>query len=86
MLESSANGVGAADEAVAGREDRLGVAELGFGAGERAASEGVPGPELVEQAKRRRSTRRGSSPRRTRARGRVRLASCCAVRVCTPRI
>ena len=29
------------------------VAELGFGAGGRAAPEGVPDPELVEQAKRR---------------------------------
>jgi transposase len=53
MLESSTNGVGAADEAVAGREDQLGVAELGFGAGGRATPEGVPDPELVEQAKRR---------------------------------
>jgi transposase len=54
MLETSANGAGAAVEAAAaGREDRLGVAELGFGAGGRAAPEGVPDPELVEQAKRR---------------------------------
>ena len=59
MLESSTNGAGAADEAAAaGREDQRGVAELGFGAGGRAAPEGAPGPrvpdpELVEQAKRR---------------------------------
>jgi transposase len=54
MLESSTNGARAADEeAAAGREDQLGVAELGFGAGGRAAREGVPDPELVEQAKRR---------------------------------
>ena len=58
MLESSTNGAGAAVEAAAGgREDQLGVAELGFGAGGRAAPEGVrgrvPDPELVEQAKRR---------------------------------
>jgi transposase-like protein len=53
-MESSTNGARAAVEAaVAGREDQLGVAELGFGAGERAAPEGVPDPELVEQAKRR---------------------------------
>jgi transposase len=62
MLESSTNGAGAgaAVEAVAaGREDQLGVAELGFVAGGRVAPEGVggaervPDPELVEQAKRR---------------------------------
>ena len=53
MLETSTNGAGAAVEAAAGREDQLGVAELGFGAGGRAAPEGVPDPELVEQAKRR---------------------------------
>jgi transposase-like protein len=54
MLESSTNGARAAGEAAAaGREDELGVAELGFVAGGRAASEGVPDPELVEQAKRR---------------------------------
>ena len=53
-MESSTNGARAAVEAVvAGREDQLGVAELGFGVGERAAPEGVPDPELVEQAKRR---------------------------------
>lgn len=60
MLETSTNGAGAAAEAAAaGREDQLGVAELGFVAGGRATPEGVPGrgqvpdPELVEQAKRR---------------------------------
>jgi transposase len=53
MLESSIIGAEAADEAVAGGEDQRGVAELGFGAGERAAPEGVPDPELVEHAKRR---------------------------------
>lgn len=56
MLESSTNGAGAAVEAAAaGREDQLGVAELGFGGGGRAAPEGAhgPDPELVEQAKRR---------------------------------
>ena len=60
MLESSTSGARAAVEAAAaGREDRLGVAELGFGAGGRVAAEGapvpdrVPDPELVEQAKRR---------------------------------
>jgi transposase-like protein len=53
-METSTNGAGAAVEAVAaGREDQLGVAGLGFVAGGRAASEGVPDPELVEQAKRR---------------------------------
>jgi transposase-like protein len=60
MLETSTNGAGAAVEAAAaGCEDQLGVAELGFVAGGRAAPEGVPArgevpdPELVEQAKRR---------------------------------
>jgi transposase len=53
MLESSTNGARAADEPAAGREDRLGVAELGFVAGGRTAPDGVPDPELVEQAKRR---------------------------------
>jgi transposase-like protein len=54
MLETSTNGAGAAvGAAAAGREDQLGVAELGFVAGGRAAPEGVPDPELVEQAKRR---------------------------------
>jgi transposase len=53
MSQTSTNGAGAAVAAGAGREDRLGVAELGFGAGGRAAPAGVPDPELVEQAKRR---------------------------------
>ena len=59
-METSTNGAGAAVEAAAAsREDQLGVAELGFGAGGRAAPEGVPGagevpdPELALQAKRR---------------------------------
>src|SRR5450631_3941423 len=53
MLETSTNGARAADDAAAGREDQLGVAELVFGAGGRAAETGAPDPELVEQAKRR---------------------------------
>jgi hypothetical protein len=54
MLETSTNEAGAAvDAAAAGGEDRGGVAELGFGAGRRAAPAGVPDPELVAQAKRR---------------------------------
>ena len=53
MLESSTDGAGQAAEDAAGHEDQRGVAGLGFGAGGRAASEGVPDPELVEQAKRR---------------------------------
>ena len=53
MLESSTNSARAADDAAAGREDQLGVVELGFGAGGRAAPVGVPDPQLVEQAKRR---------------------------------
>ena len=54
MSQTSTNGAGAAVEAAAvGREDQLGVAELGFGADGRAAPAGVPDPELVEQAKRR---------------------------------
>ena len=91
MLETSTNGAGAAVEAAAaGREDQRGVAELGFVAGGRAAPAGVPDPELVEQAKRRTFTAKykaaRSWPRRTRAPGRARSASCCAVRVCTRRI
>jgi transposase len=59
MLETSANGAGAAvDGAAAGREDERAVGELGFGAGGRAARAGVPGPELVVQAKRRSFTAR----------------------------
>lgn len=53
MQETSTNGPGAAVEVAAGHEDQRGVAGLGFGAGGRAAPEGVPDPELVEQAKRR---------------------------------
>ena len=53
MQETSTNGAGAAVDAAAGREDQRGVAGLGFGAGGRVAPEGVPDPELVEQAKRR---------------------------------
>jgi transposase len=56
MLEKSTNGARAADDAAAGREDQLGVAELGFGAGGRAVSAGAPDPELVEQANRRKFT------------------------------
>jgi transposase len=56
MLETSMNGAGAADEAAAGREDQRDVVELGFVAGGRAASVGVPDPELVGQAKRRKFT------------------------------
>ena len=44
----------AVEAAAAGREDQRAVGELGFVAGGRAAPEGVPDPELVEQAKRRR--------------------------------
>ena len=56
MLETSMNGAGAADEAAASREDQRDVVELGFVAGGRAASVGVPDPELVGQAKRRKFT------------------------------
>jgi len=56
MLETSTNGVRAADDAAAGHEDQGGGAELGFVAGGRAAPVGVPDPELVEQAKRRQFT------------------------------
>jgi transposase len=56
MLETSTNGAGPADDAAAGCEDQGGVAELGFVAGGRAARAGVPDPELVEQAKRRKFT------------------------------
>jgi len=53
-METSTNGAGAAvGAAAAGREDQHGVAGLGFVAGGRAAPEGTPDPELVEQAKRR---------------------------------
>ena len=53
MLETSTNGAGAAAEVAAGHEAQRAVGELGFGAGGRAVAEGVPEPELVEQAKRR---------------------------------
>jgi hypothetical protein len=56
MLETSANRAGAAEAAAAGHEDQGGVAELGFVAGGPAARAGVPDPELVEQAKRRKFT------------------------------
>ena len=56
MLETTRNGAGAADEAAAGREDQRAGGELGFVAGGRAAPVGVPDPELVEQAKRRKFT------------------------------
>ena len=56
MLEASTNGVGRAGEDAAGREDQRAVGELGFVGGGRAAETGVPDPELVEQAKRRRFT------------------------------
>jgi transposase len=41
-----------------GREDQRAVGELGFGVGGRVAPAGVPDPELVEQAKRRKFTAR----------------------------
>jgi transposase len=50
MLEMSTNG------SAAGREAQRAVGELGVVAGVRAARAGVPDPELVEQAKRRRLT------------------------------
>ncbi len=58
-MDMNTNGARPAAELVAaGPEDQGGVAELGFGAGGRAAEEvparrAVPDPELVEQAKRR---------------------------------
>ena len=56
MLESSTNGARAADEAAAGRETKRAVGERRFVAGGRGAPEGVPDPELVEQARRRNFT------------------------------
>jgi hypothetical protein len=56
MLETTRNGAGAAGEAAASREDQRAGGELGFVAGGRAAPVGVPDPELVEQAKRRKFT------------------------------
>ena len=53
MSEANTNGAGPAAEVAAGHEDQRGVAELGLGGGGRATPEGVPDPELVEQAKRR---------------------------------
>jgi transposase len=58
MLEMTANGAGQADEDAAGREDQRAGGELGFGAGGRASRAGVPDPELVEQARRRKFTAR----------------------------
>jgi transposase len=67
MLELSTDGARAAVDAAAGHEDQGGVAELGFVAGGRAApvggpgpasGAGVPDPELVEQARRRKFTAR----------------------------
>ena len=59
MLETSTNGAGAGgavEAAAAGHEDQGGGAELGFVAGGRAPRAGVPDPELVVQAKRRKFT------------------------------
>ena len=56
MLESSTSGAGAAEAAAASVEDQGAVGELGFVAGGRAARAGVPDPELVERAKRRKFT------------------------------
>ena len=56
MQDTSTNGVGGAADAAAGRGHQPGVAGLGFGAGGRAVPEGVPDPEFVEQAKRRKFT------------------------------
>jgi transposase len=56
MLQVTANGAGRADEDAAGREEQRAVGELGFGAGGSAAEAGVPDPELVDRAKRRKFT------------------------------
>jgi hypothetical protein len=56
MLEMTTNGAGQRDEDAAGHEDERAVGELGFAAGGRAAESGVPDPELVERAKRRKFT------------------------------
>ena len=56
MLEETANGAGAADDAAVGREDQRAGGELGFVDGGRAAEAGVPDPELIEKAKRRKFT------------------------------
>lgn len=50
------NGAGPAVEVAAGREDRRAVGELGFRVGGCAAEAGVPDPELVERAARRKFT------------------------------
>ena len=85
MLEMSRNG--AADGA-AGREEERAVGERRFVAGGRAAPAGVPDPELVEQAKRRRFTAEYKLRiwRPMRARDPARSASCCGGRACTRRI
>ena len=54
----SKNGARSGGEDAVSREDRRAVGELGFGGGGRAAAAGVPDPELVEQAKRRKFTAR----------------------------
>jgi transposase len=56
MLEMSRNGARGTGEDAAGREDQRAVGEPGFVAGGRDAPSGVPDPELVEQAKRRKFT------------------------------
>jgi transposase len=56
MSETRTNGAGRASEDAAGREDQRAVGELGFVGGGRAAGAGLPDPELVEQAKRRKFT------------------------------
>ena len=56
MLEMTRNGARAADDAAAAGEDQRAVGALGFGVGGRGAPTGVPDPELVEQAKRRKFT------------------------------
>jgi transposase len=56
MLEMSRNEARAGGEDAAGRGDRRAVGESGSGAGGRAGRVGVPDPELVEQAKRRKFT------------------------------
>jgi transposase len=56
MSDTSTNGARAADEVAASLEDQGAVGELGFVAGGRAVAAGVPDPELVVQAKRRKFT------------------------------
>lgn len=61
MQDSSTNGILSSAGVAAGPEDQGGGGGLGFGVGGRAAPEGilaggVPDPELVEQARRRRFT------------------------------